>query len=254
MKSSSHPMSSTQARYLARAPDTAGSPSAFICSPAENSRSAAAYTLRDFLQRRVSSSTGLNSLRATTHAVWLMSMASMTYACPFVSFPMDRVWKIPAWSRLRESLDGIAGLRKASTTLPSLCAGADVFVVGGGNSAGQAARHFSASARRVSLLIRGRQLSSTLSQYLLDRISSTPNIEVLPQTSIAELHGDDCLEGINIMDGVTKSIRYKDARWLMRPGIYSLDPISLSTESFPQCGPLNVSPIMSRQASPEHLR
>jgi thioredoxin reductase (NADPH) len=59
--------------------------------------------------------------------------------------------------------------------------GADIFVVGGDNSAGQAAMHFTASVREVSLLIRGRQLSSTLSQYLVDRISSTPNIEVLPQ-------------------------------------------------------------------------
>jgi thioredoxin reductase (NADPH) len=102
----------------------------------------------------------------------------------------------------------------AGVSEASLCAGADIFVVGGGNSAGQAAMHFSTSARKVSLLIRGRQLSSTLSQYLVDRISSTPNIEVLPQTSITELHGDNCLEGISIMDGETKSIRYEEARWV----------------------------------------
>jgi thioredoxin reductase (NADPH) len=102
----------------------------------------------------------------------------------------------------------------AGVSEASLCAGADIFVVGGGNSAGQAAMHFSATARKVSLLIRGRQLSSTLSQYLEERISSTPNIEVLPQSSVTELHGENHLEGITITDGETKSTRYEEARWV----------------------------------------
>jgi thioredoxin reductase (NADPH) len=102
----------------------------------------------------------------------------------------------------------------AGVSEASLCAGADIFVVGGGNSAGQAAMHFSATARKVRLLIRGRQLSSTLSQYLEERISATPNIEVLPQTSITQLHGENHLEGITITDGETKSTRYEEARWV----------------------------------------
>lgn len=102
----------------------------------------------------------------------------------------------------------------AGVSEASLCAGADIFVVGGGNSAGQAAMHFSATARKVKLLIRGRQLSSTLSQYLEERISATPNIEVLPQSSVTELHGENHLEGITITDGETKSTRYEEARWV----------------------------------------
>jgi thioredoxin reductase (NADPH) len=102
----------------------------------------------------------------------------------------------------------------AGVSEASLCAGTNIFVVGGGNSAGQAAMHFSTTARKVSLLIRGRQLSSTLSQYLEERISTTPNIEVLPQTSITELHGENHLEGITLTDGETKETRYEEARWV----------------------------------------
>ena len=54
-----------------------------------------------------------------------------------------------------------------------------VIVVGGGNSAGQAAMHFAPLAARVSLVIRGECLRKTLSQYLVDRVHATPNVEVL---------------------------------------------------------------------------
>jgi thioredoxin reductase (NADPH) len=62
-----------------------------------------------------------------------------------------------------------------------LCEGEHVFVVGGGNSAGQAAMHFSQYAERVSVVIRGDSLKKTLSEYLVDRIRATANIEVLTE-------------------------------------------------------------------------
>src|ERR1700728_288692 len=68
----------------------------------------------------------------------------------------------------------------AGASEAELCAHETVFVVGGGNSAGQAALHFCARARKVVILIRGEGLKETVSQYLVDRILAANNIEVLP--------------------------------------------------------------------------
>jgi thioredoxin reductase (NADPH) len=76
----------------------------------------------------------------------------------------------------------------------------DIYIVGGGNSAGQAAMHFAQFARRICILIRDDSLKSTLSQYLVDRICSTKNIFVLPRTEVVALHGSDVLEEITLAD------------------------------------------------------
>ncbi len=85
-----------------------------------------------------------------------------------------------------------------------LCGGEHVFVVGGGNSAGQAAMHFSRYARQVSMVIRGDGLEGTLSKYLVDRIRHTANIELIPHTEVVALAGGsaDCprLESITLAD------------------------------------------------------
>jgi thioredoxin reductase (NADPH) len=90
----------------------------------------------------------------------------------------------------------------------------DVYIVGGGNSAGQAAMHFSAFARRITIVIRGDSLKSTLSQYLLDRIYSTPNIEVLTKTEVVALHGDKELEAITLADCRSGKERTVRTQWL----------------------------------------
>jgi thioredoxin reductase (NADPH) len=95
-----------------------------------------------------------------------------------------------------------------------LIAGEHVYIVGGGNSAGQAAMHFAPRARRVSLLIRGDSLKRTLSKYLIDRIAAARNIEVLPRCEVIALHGDDCLEAITIRNNVTGAERVARTRWL----------------------------------------
>lgn len=77
-----------------------------------------------------------------------------------------------------------------------LCAGDDVIVVGGGNSAGQAAVYLSQTASRVWVLIRGAGLSDTMSRYLIRRIEETPNITLMPHTEIAELIGGENLESV----------------------------------------------------------
>jgi thioredoxin reductase (NADPH) len=84
----------------------------------------------------------------------------------------------------------------AGSSEAALCGGEHVFVVGGGNYAGRAAMHFSQYARRVSVVIRGDSLKKTLSEYLVDRIGTTANIEVLTRTEVTALQGNGSLEAI----------------------------------------------------------
>jgi thioredoxin reductase (NADPH) len=87
--------------------------------------------------------------------------------------------------------------------------GRDVIVVGGANSAGQGAMFFSRHTRKVTMLVRGSDLSAGMSRYLVDRIGETPNIEVLTNTSIVSVRGDDQLEGVTIVNsesGETKEL------------------------------------------------
>jgi thioredoxin reductase (NADPH) len=72
------------------------------------------------------------------------------------------------------------------------------YIVGGANSAGQAAMYFSRYARRVVMLVRGASLKASMSQYLIDQIKQTPNIRVEYNSSVTEAHGDEHLEAISV--------------------------------------------------------
>jgi thioredoxin reductase (NADPH) len=76
----------------------------------------------------------------------------------------------------------------------------DVFVVGGANSAGQAAMHFSRQARTVNVLLRGPDLGRAMSRYLVDRINETANIIVRPNTVVTSVRGKERLEAIEVRD------------------------------------------------------
>jgi len=78
------------------------------------------------------------------------------------------------------------------------CRGEDVYIVGGANSAGQAAMHFSKFASCVTMLVRGESLAASMSQYLIDQIDATPNIRVWPHSSVVEAHGEHSLETLTI--------------------------------------------------------
>ena len=86
----------------------------------------------------------------------------------------------------------------ASPLEARLCAGAEVALVGGGNSAGQAAVYLSGHAARVNLLIRGPDINRNMSRYLVERIEATPNVEVRTETEITALADDPArhLEGL----------------------------------------------------------
>ncbi len=91
----------------------------------------------------------------------------------------------------------------------SLCGGDAVVVVGGGNSAGQACIYLSENARKVYLLIRNDDLGKSMSDYLVQRILSTKNIELLTTTEITSMSGDEHLEAVELTNrqtGETKKI------------------------------------------------
>ncbi len=81
----------------------------------------------------------------------------------------------------------------ASPLEARLCAGQDVALVGGGNSAGQAAVYLASNAARVWLIVRGPDLAASMSRYLVERIRATPNIEILTGTTVTALEGRDGL-------------------------------------------------------------
>lgn len=84
-----------------------------------------------------------------------------------------------------------------------LCDGEDLIVVGGGNSAGQAAVYLSQSARKVYMLVRAGELSSTMSRYLIQRIEENPNIELHYRSEIVGMDGDSHLESVTWKDNAT---------------------------------------------------
>jgi thioredoxin reductase (NADPH) len=107
------------------------------------------------------------------------------------------------WRRLDapgiDRLQGAGVYYGGGATEALSCKGEIVYVVGGANSAGQAAMNFSRYAERVVILVRGSSLASTMSQYLIDQIQQTPNIQLWTHASVAEVHGDTHLEEISVL-------------------------------------------------------
>jgi thioredoxin reductase (NADPH) len=95
-----------------------------------------------------------------------------------------------------ERLEGTNVYYAATEVEAQACAGADVAVVGGGNSAGQGALFLATRARTVYLVARCEDLGDDMSRYLVDRIAHTPNIEAVIQHQVHEMLGDDELDGI----------------------------------------------------------
>jgi thioredoxin reductase (NADPH) len=102
----------------------------------------------------------------------------------------------------------------AANTEAHACRNTDVYIIGGGNSAGQAAMYLSKFARRVHILIRGSSLSSTMSQYLVDQVDKTENIQVHSKKIVVEAIGDGKLEELVVEDVDTKERMNVEARLL----------------------------------------
>src|SRR6201993_175536 len=114
------------------------------------------------------------------------------------------------WRRLEapgvDRLQGAGVYYGGGATEALSCKGETVYVVGGANSAGQAAMNFARYAERVVILVRGDSLSSTMSQYLIDQIRATSNIQVWAHATVAEVHGETHLEEISVLCSDTGKI------------------------------------------------
>jgi thioredoxin reductase (NADPH) len=102
----------------------------------------------------------------------------------------------------------------ASQAEALMCHGDPVAIVGGGNSAGQAAVFLSAHATAIALIVREHDLAEHMSRYLIDQVMRLPNVHVMTDTEVRELHGDQALEAITVVGGRNGTRRVLAARAL----------------------------------------
>jgi thioredoxin reductase (NADPH) len=114
------------------------------------------------------------------------------------------------WRRLDavgiDRLQGAGVYYGGGATEALSCKGEMVYVVGGANSAGQAAINFAKYANKVVILVRGDGLAATMSRYLIDQIERTPNIQLWNHASVGEVHGEKRLEEISVLCSDTNKI------------------------------------------------
>jgi thioredoxin reductase (NADPH) len=120
------------------------------------------------------------------------------------------------WRRLTlpgsDRLTGRGIYYGAAKTEALSCQDEHIYLVGGANSAGQAAMYFAQYAAKVTMLVRGDSLTKSMSQYLIDQIAATPNIEVLTYTEVAAVHGENNLEALTLLHndtGLTEQVETK---------------------------------------------
>ncbi|MEV0980124.1 FAD-dependent oxidoreductase [Streptomyces sp. NPDC049915] len=113
-----------------------------------------------------------------------------------------------------DDLTGCGVFYGSALTEASSCHGHDVYIVGGANSAGQAAMYLARGAKSVTLLVRGPSLSASMSHYLIQQIEEAPNISVRPRTVVESAHGNGSLERLTLRDVDTGEREEVDAGWL----------------------------------------
>jgi thioredoxin reductase (NADPH) len=113
-----------------------------------------------------------------------------------------------------ERFEGVSIHYAATEAEAQRCEGEEVAVVGGGNSAGQAALFLAGRTPRVYLLIRGNDLGKGMSRYLVDRVTDAENVELLANTEVRDLMGEDRLEGVVVEDNRSGARRTLGARAL----------------------------------------
>jgi thioredoxin reductase (NADPH) len=119
-----------------------------------------------------------------------------------------------AWRRLDapgvERLMGKGVFYGAARSEASVASGLDVCLIGAGNSAGQAALHLAAYARKVTMLVRGDGLQKTMSHYLIEQLAQRANIEVVLRGELREAHGEARLTAIDVWDEGSGQVRRQD--------------------------------------------
>jgi thioredoxin reductase (NADPH) len=113
-----------------------------------------------------------------------------------------------------EQLTGKGVFYGSALTEAANCAQQDVYIVGGANSAGQAAVYLARNARSVTLLVRGDGLRHSMSYYLIQQINDIENIQVRTCTEVIATKGENCLEQITLRDNTTGATEIVDCGWL----------------------------------------
>ncbi|MEU3296303.1 FAD-dependent oxidoreductase [Streptomyces longwoodensis] len=113
-----------------------------------------------------------------------------------------------------DTLTGCGVYYGSALTEAPACQGQDVYIVGGANSAGQAAMYLAKGAKSVTLLVRGPDLSASMSHYLIQQIEEAPNISVRARTVVESAHGPERLEQLTLRDVDTGESELVDAQWL----------------------------------------
>jgi thioredoxin reductase (NADPH) len=127
-----------------------------------------------------------------------------------------------------ETLEGRGVYYAATPNEAQMCRGSDVVVVGGGNSAGQAAVFLASQVRKVHLVVRGDDLYRNMSSYLARRIEQTANIEVLLDTEVVRMNGDGHLSAVELVNKKTG-----EKRTINTPGLFSFIGAVPRTEWLP---------------------
>ncbi|MEV6486438.1 FAD-dependent oxidoreductase [Streptomyces sp. NPDC051576] len=102
----------------------------------------------------------------------------------------------------------------SALTEAASCQGHDVYIVGGANSAGQAAMYLARGAKSVTLLVRGSSLAASMSYYLIQQINEAENISVRTGTVVDAAHGSDHLEQLTLRDTESGKTELVDAQWM----------------------------------------
>jgi len=142
------------------------------------------------------------SLRAEGPYRFLKLADGFEISCHALLLAMGVQWRtldVPGIERLQ----GAGVYYGGGTTEAMACRGETVHIIGGANSAGQAAMHFAKFADKVVMLVRGESLAATMSHYLIEQIEKTPNIEVQTRSSVVEVHGETRLTGLTILRSST---------------------------------------------------
>ncbi|MFF0596934.1 FAD-dependent oxidoreductase [Streptomyces antibioticus] len=113
-----------------------------------------------------------------------------------------------------DDLTGCGVYYGSALTEAPACTGHDVYIVGGANSAGQAAMYLARGAKSVTLLVRGESLAASMSYYLIQQIEESSNIFVRARTVVESAHGDGHLEQVTLRDVTTGETERVDAQWM----------------------------------------
>ena len=142
----------------------------------------------------LSSEDGMHLVRFDDGEVTTAKAVIIATGARYTRLPLDRL----------ADFEGVGVYYAATQMEAQACQGGPVAIVGGGNSAGQAALFLSRSSAEVHLIIRGDTLGSSMSRYLIDQIERDPRITVRPRTLVTALIGKDQLEGVQLLDSSTQ--------------------------------------------------